>query len=91
MIRLGKTTVPAGAIKRQYTHHLDRLREWLAEQRYIDVLYVRYDDVMQRPGEQAEPITPRRIEIELNDGCRIRVEEGVGLASLRRVLTALRE
>src|ERR1700733_6195869 len=42
------------------------------------------------PAEQAEPIIPRRIEIELNDGCRIKIDEGVGLASLRRVLAALR-
>lgn len=32
----------------------------------------------------------RQIEIELKDGCRIRIDEGVGLAGLRRVLTALR-
>ena len=46
-------------------------------------------DLSQRP-EQVEPSTPRRIEIELNDGCRIKIDEGVGLASLRRVLAALR-
>ena len=46
-------------------------------------------DLPQR-SEQIEPSTPRRIEIELNDGCRIKIDEGVGLASLRRVLTALR-
>ena len=45
---------------------------------------------LPRPSEQAEPIIPRRIEIELNDGCRIKIDEGVGLASLRRVLAALR-
>ena len=45
---------------------------------------------LPRPSEQVEPSTPRRIEIELNDGCRIRIDEGVGLASLRRVLAALR-
>jgi transposase len=45
---------------------------------------------LPRPSEQVELNTPRRIEIELNDGCRIRLDEGVGLASLRRVLSALR-
>jgi transposase len=45
---------------------------------------------LPRPSEQIEPSTPRRIEIELNDGCRIKIDEGVGLASLRRVLMALR-
>jgi hypothetical protein len=45
---------------------------------------------LPRPPVQSEPAAPRRIELELNDGCRIRIDEGVGLASLRRVLTALR-
>jgi transposase len=45
---------------------------------------------LPRPAEQVEPNTPRRIEIELSDGCRIKIDEGVGLASLRRVLAALR-
>ena len=33
---------------------------------------------------------PRQIEIELRNGSRVRVEEGVSLAALRRVLAALR-
>jgi transposase len=45
---------------------------------------------LPRPSELVETSTPRRIEIELNDGCRIKIDEGVGLASLRRVLAALR-
>ncbi len=45
---------------------------------------------LPRPSEKGEPNTPRRIEIELSDGCRIKIDEGVGLASLRRVLAALR-
>jgi len=45
---------------------------------------------LPRPSGQVEPSTPRRIEIKLNDGCRIKIDEGVGLASLRRVLAALR-
>jgi hypothetical protein len=51
--RLGKVVAPATEIRRQFTQHLDRLRGWLADQRYIDVLYVRYDDVVERPEEQA--------------------------------------
>lgn len=34
---------------------------------------------------------PRQIEIELKNGSRVRVEEGVSLTALRRVLAALRE
>ena len=45
---------------------------------------------LPQPSGQVEPIIPRRIEIELKDGCRIKIDEGVGLASLRRVLAALR-
>jgi hypothetical protein len=57
LVRLGKTAAPCDVIKRQYIVHLDRLREWLAEQRYIEVLYVRYDDVVQRAEEQAARIS----------------------------------
>jgi hypothetical protein len=57
LVRLGKTAAPCDAMKRQFIVHLDRLREWLAEQRYIDVLYVRYDDVVQQAEEQAERIS----------------------------------
>lgn len=46
-------------------------------------------DLPSQP-KRAEPAIPRRIEIELSGGCRIRIDEGVGLASLRRVLAALR-
>jgi transposase len=46
-------------------------------------------DVPRQP-ERGESTTPPRIEIELKDGCRVRVDEGVGLTSLRRVLAALR-
>ena len=41
---------------------------------------------MQRAGS-----APHQIEIELRNGNRVRVEEGVSLAALRRVLAALRE
>jgi hypothetical protein len=34
--------------------------------------------------------TRRQFEIELKDGSRVRVEDGVSLTSLRRVLAALR-
>jgi hypothetical protein len=34
---------------------------------------------------------PRQIEIELKNGSRVRVEEGVSLTALRRMLVALRE
>ena len=46
-------------------------------------------DVPLQP-ERNEPAPSHRIEIELSNGCRIRMDEGVGLPALRRVLAALR-
>lgn len=45
---------------------------------------------VSRQLDRNDPATPRQIEIELSDGCRIRIDEGVSLAALRRVLRALR-
>src|SRR5262249_14403559 len=53
LVRLGRPTAAAAAIKRHFTQHLDRLREWLAGQSYIEVFYVRFDDLIERPEEQA--------------------------------------
>jgi transposase len=50
-----------------------------------------HDLAVQRPrDEQSENRNPRHIEIELKDGSRVRVDDGVNLTTLRRVLTALR-
>ena len=46
--------------------------------------------VPQPKVEQSERRHPRHIEIELKDGSRVRVEDGVNLTTLRRVLIALR-
>jgi transposase len=47
-------------------------------------------NVPRQPARN-DPAISRRIEIELNNGCRIRMDEGVSLLALRRVLAALRE
>jgi transposase len=50
-----------------------------------------HDFVVPQPKvEQSERRDPRHIEIELKDGSRVRVDDGVNLTTLRRVLTALR-
>jgi transposase len=50
-----------------------------------------HDLAVARLGvEQSESRNARHIEIELKDGSRVRVEDGVNLTTLRRVLTALR-
>jgi hypothetical protein len=56
LVRLGKPAAPAPEIKRHFVQHLERLRKWLGKQRCFDVLYVRYDDVVQRPEELAARI-----------------------------------
>lgn len=45
---------------------------------------------LPRQPERNDPASPHRIEIELSDGSRVRIDEGVSLPALRRVLTALR-
>jgi transposase len=42
------------------------------------------------PSDRSDSTIPPRIEIELSNGCRIRIDEGVSLASLRRIVAALR-
>ncbi len=56
LARLGKPAAPGPEIMRLFTLHLEKLRRWLAEQRYIDILFVRYNDLVERPEEQAEQI-----------------------------------
>ena len=46
--------------------------------------------VRQPKVDQSESRNPRHSEIELKDGSRVRVEDGVNLTTLRRVLSALR-
>jgi transposase len=50
-----------------------------------------HDLAVARPGVgHSESRNLRHIEIELKDGSRVRVEDGVNLTTLRRVLSALR-
>jgi transposase len=46
-------------------------------------------DLLRQPARN-DPAASRRIEIELADGSRVRIDEGVSLPALRRVLAALR-
>jgi hypothetical protein len=57
LARLGKRAVPASEIHRYFTLHLQRLRAWLAEQPFIEVLHVRYSDIIARPEEQAQRVS----------------------------------
>jgi hypothetical protein len=55
--RLGRTPAPREQIRRAYTLHLDRLHEWLARQGNMAVLRVSYNDLLDRPRDQAERVT----------------------------------
>lgn len=46
--------------------------------------------VAPSPKPTAKPRRAGVIEIELNDGIRVSVDEGVGIAALRRVMSVLR-
>ncbi len=45
---------------------------------------------LTRVPERTESAPSGRIEIDLANGCLIRVDEGIGLTTLRRVLATLR-
>ena len=57
LARLGKAAAPRDAIKRSFTAHLNKLRGWLATQTNIKVLYLSYNDLVERPEEQARHVS----------------------------------
>ncbi len=57
LARLGKPAAPSSEIKRHFTAHLTKLRDWLAGQRNIKVMYVGYRDLVDRPEAQAAEIS----------------------------------
>jgi len=54
LTRLGRTAAPREQMKRAYALHLERLYEWLALQSNMEVLLVRYNDLVEQPREQTE-------------------------------------
>jgi hypothetical protein len=54
--RLGRAPAPPEAIRRAYTTHLGRLHDWLGRQGNIGILRVTYNDLVERPREQAERV-----------------------------------
>jgi hypothetical protein len=62
LARLGQPAGPREEVRRVFVQHLERLREWLGQQRNMAVLYVRYGDLVAGPREQAE-----RIRVFLGD------------------------
>jgi hypothetical protein len=55
--RLGRKGAPHDQITRSYGIHVEKLRDWLAQQKHIRVLYVRYNELVEQPSEQAERVS----------------------------------
>ena len=53
LARLGRTAARRDQMREAYLLHLERLHDWLSRQRHMQVLCVRYNDLVERPQEQA--------------------------------------
>jgi hypothetical protein len=56
LVRLGRTPAPREQIRHAYAVHLERLHDWLRRQANMAVLRISYNDLLQRPREEAERI-----------------------------------
>jgi len=56
LARLNRKGAPPDQIKQSYSLHLERLRAWLSQQPSMQVLSVSYNDLVERPREQAERV-----------------------------------
>ncbi len=52
--RLGRTAAPREQMKRSFTLHLERLHDWLRRQPHMQVLRLRYTDLVADPHGQAQ-------------------------------------
>ena len=57
LARLNKPSAPRAAIERAFREHLRKVRAWLAGQANIEVLSVSYNDLVERPEEEAERVS----------------------------------
>lgn len=55
--RLGRDAAPRDGMKRSFTLHLDRLHEWLGQQRHMEVLRVSYNALLAEPDREAERVS----------------------------------
>lgn len=52
LIRLGQPVAPRDSLRRAFTLHLNGIRSWLSEQPNMQVLRIRYIDVVQRTMDE---------------------------------------
>jgi len=65
--RLGLSAAPREDIQQAYTLHLERLHDWLRQQGHMEVLRVRYLDLIKQPHAQAERVSQflrRKLNVE---------------------------
>ena len=55
--RLGQAIPPPKEMKRAFTLHLQKLRQWLERRPSMRILYVPYQDLVQRPEEQVKRVS----------------------------------
>jgi Sulfotransferase domain len=56
LARLNKPSAPRGAVAEAFRKHLRRVRAWLLEQPNFAVLFVSYNDLVERPDVEAERV-----------------------------------
>jgi hypothetical protein len=57
LARLNRPVSPRDQIQKAFAGHLEKLREWLARQANMEVLYVNYNELMERPDEQTARVS----------------------------------
>ncbi len=57
LARLNKPSAPRAIIERAFREHLRKVRAWVAEQPNIEVLFVSYNDLLERPAREAERVS----------------------------------
>jgi hypothetical protein len=56
LLRLGRRPAPVDTMKLSYELHLERLYEWFKRQTHMQVLFVRYHDLIADPKEQSQRV-----------------------------------
>jgi hypothetical protein len=57
LARLNRPAAPSDDIKRSFVGHLTRLRDWLARQSNMEVLYVSFNDLLERPESESTRVS----------------------------------
>jgi Sulfotransferase family len=55
--RLGRPAVPRDQMKRAYLLHLEKLHAWLHTNKQMRILNVRYNELLEKPEEQARRVS----------------------------------